>query len=123
MFVGMFACRPVESFWNPFLEGASCINLGLFYRINTPIILALDVIALVIPWRPLWSLQASKAKKLGMICVFLTGGLGMLGCIARWVTQLRYQTYVFIPSVLQYLCISKESCADKPLQVEHLCYQ
>ena len=44
------------------------------YGITAPN-LALDVLLLVLPLIPLWSLKLDKARKIALISIFLLGGL------------------------------------------------
>lgn len=71
---GLFACQPVQFFWNRLLSG-HCMNLNTFYRVNTPINIIVDVAILIIPMPALWKLQAPKKKKIGLTVVFMMGGL------------------------------------------------
>ena len=93
---GLFACHPVQYFCvsdfgchaviepstaknrysgNRLIPSGHCMSLNLFYRINTPFNIIVDIAILIIPVPALWKLQAPLRKKVGLTFVFSMGGL------------------------------------------------
>ena len=75
-FVGIFhQCRPIAYFWNRTIPGGHCIDLlGLILGTGITNVV-LDVMILILPLPVLSKLQIGKAKKIGLIGLFLVGGL------------------------------------------------
>ena len=74
-FTAAFLCQPVSFYWNRLLSGGHCINIDTFWRTIPPFNIFTDVVAILLPIPVVWSLEASKMKKLGVIMIFLTGGV------------------------------------------------
>lgn len=47
-----------------------------------------DLVLLVLPMPTVWSLQMSRARKIGLIITFLTASIGMVSCAGRWALYL-----------------------------------
>lgn len=73
---GIFQCRPIAFFWDRAIPGGQCSVQGVPFFISTSIINILsDFLILVLPLPALVKLQIGKSKKIGLIGLFLLGGL------------------------------------------------
>ncbi|KAI1170394.1 hypothetical protein F4777DRAFT_569313 [Nemania sp. FL0916] len=78
-------CQPFAFKWDKSISNGHCTNLTAGYRyISIPNIL-IDIPILYIPISSLRKLQASRGRKIGLIITFLTGGLGIITAIIRFV--------------------------------------
>ncbi|KAK4183165.1 hypothetical protein QBC35DRAFT_508565 [Podospora australis] len=78
-------CQPFAFKWDKTIPGGKCNNLMAAYRyISIPNIMT-DLAIIVLPLSTLWKLQASKMRKVGLLITFLTGGLGLVTSIVRFV--------------------------------------
>lgn len=75
--VGVVECRPIQYLWNTGISEAKCINLFLYYRLSTVMNIIGDIIIIIIPIYRIWTLQASTARKAGIVLAFLSGGLSV----------------------------------------------
>lgn len=73
--IAAFLCQPVSYYWDRLIPGGHCINVDTFWRAIPPFNIFTDVVALILPVPMVWKLEASKMKKLGVIFIFLTGGV------------------------------------------------
>ncbi|KAL6717422.1 hypothetical protein ACLMJK_005337 [Lecanora helva] len=79
IFVDIFQCYPVDSFWNtlagqnPRAQGGHCIDSFLYYMISGAVNTVEDFILLVLPIPMVWRLDASKNRKLVLTAIFLIG--------------------------------------------------
>ncbi|KAI1762243.1 hypothetical protein GGR53DRAFT_521814 [Hypoxylon sp. FL1150] len=72
-----FICKPLKYAWHPLERPQVCtltywINLHL---LSFSISLALDIILLVFPVFPVWMLQTSRKKRIGVAVMFMLGAL------------------------------------------------
>lgn len=68
-------CMPLEYTWDKSVEGGRCFNQSLWYQVsNIPNIMG-DVMIAVLPIKTVWGLQASTARKVGIMIVCLTGSM------------------------------------------------
>ena len=74
MFTFAFICTPIESVWNPNVSG-KCGNLEVFNLVNPLSWIVTDFVILFVPIPMIRRLQLSKANKIGLCALFLTGGL------------------------------------------------
>ena len=73
--VGLFLCHPISYYWDRLIPGGRCLNVDTFWRAVPPFNIVTDVVALILPVPVVWRLEASRMKKLGVIFMFLTGGV------------------------------------------------
>ena len=67
-------CLPVHSFWQPKVKHY-CINQVPYYIVQGALNFVTDVVVVLMPIPILWSLQLPTLRKLGLVVVFLLGGL------------------------------------------------
>jgi hypothetical protein len=72
--VNIFQCRPFHKAWDPDVPGY-CVNMGLFLRFNSAIMLATDFVLYAMPLVFTWHLQLRRAQRIGVNCLFGLGGL------------------------------------------------
>ncbi|KAI9037238.1 putative integral membrane protein Pth11-like [Aspergillus affinis] len=87
--VSVMQCIPVQKFWIPTLDGQCIEPAKLFYTQQIPNILS-DVILLVIPLKPVWSLSISKKQRVLLSFVFLVGCLTLIFDIVRLVAMIQF---------------------------------
>jgi hypothetical protein len=73
-FLFIFICFPVAKLWYPQLPG-KCINQVATWIANAASTILTDLIILLMPLPPLWSLHLAKREKIGLTAAF---GLGSL---------------------------------------------
>ncbi|KAI1824024.1 hypothetical protein F4861DRAFT_285973 [Xylaria intraflava] len=71
-FVDNFACSPHEKIWDPTVEG-HCINMRAETLVSAIVNLVSDLVILALPQMVIWKLNMSRAKRLGISCVFAVG--------------------------------------------------
>lgn len=73
---GILQCRPFHAAFDPeLLFTDHCIDLQAYYWGVTAANFALDIIIICLPIREVWQLQLTLRQKLGLVGVFLLGGL------------------------------------------------
>lgn len=70
----LYVCRPMSRYWDPSVSG-SCIDGSMLFLTSSVINAATDVILLLLPIWMLWRLRLSLLKKIGVLCIMMTGGL------------------------------------------------
>ncbi|KAJ8112826.1 hypothetical protein OPT61_g4902 [Boeremia exigua] len=78
LFVAIFPCRPVHSFWNRDIRG-KCIDIQATAYANSGSALVQDLILLILPLSFIRNLQMQRSRKIAvgfMLCI------GAFGCIA-----------------------------------------
>jgi hypothetical protein len=74
-FVGfVLQCFPVDGFWMP-TATSHCINRNELYLATATLGLIGDVIVLIQPIPIVWRLKVDRGRRIGIILVFLLGGL------------------------------------------------
>ena len=81
--VFIFACLPVQYYWDRSIPGGHCINYELFYILTAVLNTLTDIIVLVMPLGVVWNLNITRAKKVGLSIVFLIGGFTCVASIVR----------------------------------------
>jgi hypothetical protein len=72
VFSSAFMCKPIAKSWNPTLEGHCGSTPGLWLGSAIPSV-AIDLIILLLPLPMIWSLKMNKARKLGIMAIFVCG--------------------------------------------------
>ncbi|KAL9052718.1 MAG: hypothetical protein Q9162_005219 [Coniocarpon cinnabarinum] len=85
-------CVPVSMVFNPKIHG-KCINLKAFYKYSNLPALIIDVPMLLLPIPSCLRLHATWPRKLGLIFIFICGGLGMIASIVRFAIFLTHDTF------------------------------
>lgn len=73
-FALIFECTPRERIWDTKIAG-KCINIKAIFLLTGSWNVISDLTILVLPIVPIWQLQMSPRKKLGVYAVFSTGVL------------------------------------------------
>jgi hypothetical protein len=81
-----FRCTPVEANWNP--EVGKCIPMRPIFLGQSIPTITFDVLILLLPVRLIWGVQMARPAKIGVIVVFLLGGLVTIISIVRLVVLL-----------------------------------
>ncbi|KAL4901992.1 hypothetical protein BDW74DRAFT_181149 [Aspergillus multicolor] len=72
-------CRPLAAFWNAAAyPGAKCLDTPVTYYVPVAFNILTDFIILALPIRPLWNIQASVSRRLGVIAVITVGGVAVV---------------------------------------------
>lgn len=74
IFTNMFQCMPIKAGWDPTV-GAKCIDYNAKIVAIAIINVTTDVIVLVLPMHPVWSLQISASQKWQLSAIFSLGAL------------------------------------------------
>ncbi len=75
IFTTIFQCKPVRAGWDKTIPGEQCFNLEHFViGTNVPNIIA-DAAVIALPVPLVWKLQLSRARKVGIVSVFLLAAL------------------------------------------------
>jgi len=72
IFGTLFMCNPIAKNWNPMLDGTCGETTALWYGSAIPSVI-IDLIILLLPLPKIWGLQTSRARKGGIIAIFLLG--------------------------------------------------
>ncbi|KAF2018438.1 hypothetical protein BU24DRAFT_170900 [Aaosphaeria arxii CBS 175.79] len=81
----MFQCVPFAFNWNKNIPGGRCFNVKAFATSSSVPNIVTDVAVLVLPVKTIMELKISKGRRWGLMCIFLTGGIGIVASIARTV--------------------------------------
>ncbi|KAL3483921.1 hypothetical protein BJX62DRAFT_230654 [Aspergillus germanicus] len=72
-------CRPLPAFWNSAAyPDATCLDTSVTYYVPVSLNIMTDFIILFLPIRPLWNIQASLSRRLGVIAVVTVGGVAVV---------------------------------------------
>ena len=74
-FSAVFQCHPIAYTWDRTIQGGHCVDLVLYIRSSSAINIVLDILILALPIPVFSKLQMGKSKKIGLMCLFLLGGL------------------------------------------------
>ncbi|RYP41691.1 hypothetical protein DL767_000896 [Monosporascus sp. MG133] len=85
LIVGLTICQPFAYKWDKTIPGGRCANLMAAYRLISIPNLVTDLAILFLPFYPLWHLQMNKPLKVGIFLTFMTGSLGIITAIIRFV--------------------------------------
>lgn len=86
----IFSCRPISGFWDLTMSPPPvCINKEILYIVGSTINVATDVAILCLPIGKILGLQLSRRNKVGVIAVFLLGGLVCVVSIYRFTVLVR----------------------------------
>ncbi|KAL8960400.1 MAG: hypothetical protein Q9193_002886 [Seirophora villosa] len=96
-FAVIFQCTPRAKIWNHDVSG-SCINVQALFLVGGSWNALSDFAILILPVAPIWRLQVSPRKKIGISLVF---GTGLFACISS-VVRLIYNVQFLKTSDLNY---------------------
>jgi len=86
-------CTPFEYQWNKRIEG-KCIDQPVFYKTSSAPNILTDVLMLLLPLKTLLTLKASNPRKLGVVLIFCSGGVGVIASCIRMASF--FQTNAFV---------------------------
>ncbi|KAI4261806.1 MAG: hypothetical protein L6R42_003003, partial [Xanthoria sp. 1 TBL-2021] len=97
-------CTPREKIWDTTIAG-KCINIKAIFLLTGSWNVISDLTILVLPIVPIWQLQMSPRKKLGVYAVFSTGVFACTSSVVRLVYNVQYEkttdlTYQVVPQAL-----------------------
>lgn len=72
LFVVVFQCDPVESFWHLEL-GQNCIDQRSFALVTSLLTILTDIVVVALPFWIFLGLKISKAKKVALMVIFSLG--------------------------------------------------
>lgn len=73
--VSIFACSPVERFWNTLITDGKCLDFALNILLTCLFNIITDILILLLPSRAVWSLQIPLKKKFAIVSLF---GIGLM---------------------------------------------
>lgn len=68
-------CRPLAFFWDQTIEGGTCFNQLLYYKMCGFLNIVGDVAIMLLPVHTVWNLHTSLARRAGIAAVFLSGSV------------------------------------------------
>lgn len=74
-FEWLYACKPISKSWDLTISTGSCINQVKLFIFSGAMNTITDVVTLILPVIMMWGVQLPLRQKIGVIFVFLTGGL------------------------------------------------
>jgi hypothetical protein len=74
-FEWLYACQPIAKLWDLTITHGSCINPNAIYIFSGAMNTATDLTILLLPTVILWNLTLPTRQKIGVVCIFMTGGL------------------------------------------------
>ncbi|KAI1169697.1 hypothetical protein F4777DRAFT_572169 [Nemania sp. FL0916] len=78
----IFQCTPVARAWDPSIKGTCYNRVALFYA-NGALNVAEDLVLYLLPVRILWAINLPHKQRLGLIAVFMVGGVTVIAGIIR----------------------------------------
>ncbi|KAL6405978.1 hypothetical protein AUP68_10533 [Ilyonectria robusta] len=73
-FVWVYACQPLEKYWDLTITDGSCINFLKVTIFSGVMNTVTDAIILLLPIMILWGLSMPKRQKIGVTMIMMTGG-------------------------------------------------
>lgn len=83
-FVWVYACQPLEKYWDLTITDGSCINFLKVTIFSGVMNTVTDAIILLLPIMILWGLSMPKRQKIGVIMIMMTGGLYVSKLLLRF---------------------------------------
>ena len=74
-FEWLFACRPMEKYWDFPITDGTCINFMKIVLFNGVMNVVTDTAILCFPIWILWNLRLPVRQKIGVMGIMMTGGL------------------------------------------------
>ncbi|KAI4678269.1 uncharacterized protein J4E88_006790 [Alternaria novae-zelandiae] len=79
-------CIPIQAFFTPELyPNAVCISSGLSYYLPSVANVFMDVVIYLLPIYPLWNVQTTVRRRIGLMCVFTLGGCTIMISLLRFI--------------------------------------
>ncbi|KAK2036814.1 hypothetical protein LZ31DRAFT_425840, partial [Colletotrichum somersetense] len=86
-----FVCNPVQAYWDPTIPNFRCMNQSTLFMCDTFVSILSDLIILGVPTVLAWRLRVSTAKRLKIILLLGTGGLGVAVTVYRMFLVVKYR--------------------------------
>ncbi|KAF2499359.1 hypothetical protein BU16DRAFT_523853 [Lophium mytilinum] len=95
--IGILICQPIQMNWDPTVKGGKCGNQNAAFTSVGIVDLLTDFFILLLPMPMVVKLQIPRANKIGLVCIFCTGGLTMAIGIVRVVavTTVNFKDFSF----------------------------
>ncbi|KAJ5624536.1 hypothetical protein N7510_000845 [Penicillium lagena] len=78
-------CHPFEYNWDQSIPGGHCINKQAFFTFASLPNILTDLVMIALPLPVVWKLHTSTKVKVGLMLTFMTGTLGLVTSIMRFV--------------------------------------
>ncbi|TVY93747.1 hypothetical protein LAWI1_G000884 [Lachnellula willkommii] len=75
-------CTPFAAQWDKTI--GHCVNVEAYYQAGSAPNMATDVVILLLPIPTLIALHASVVRKIGLLLIFVTGSIGLVGSVIRF---------------------------------------
>ncbi|KAF2707388.1 hypothetical protein K504DRAFT_504558 [Pleomassaria siparia CBS 279.74] len=85
----VFQCRPFAFNWDKTIPSGVCFNIMAFSKSGSVPNIISDVVVLILPIRTVVELKISRARKVGLLLIFLLGSVGIVASIVRTVVFCR----------------------------------
>ncbi|KAF2803142.1 uncharacterized protein BDZ99DRAFT_400353 [Mytilinidion resinicola] len=85
-FAFIFRCNPISAAWNP--AAGTCIDEHTVFLAQSVPTICFDPAILVLPIRLVWNLKMALSSRIGVISIFMLGGVVTVISIARLVVTL-----------------------------------
>ncbi|KAL1986815.1 hypothetical protein VTN96DRAFT_5468 [Rasamsonia emersonii] len=84
-------CKDIRaSIEPPLYPTVKCIRIDIIYYTAASFCIFTDLVILALPIRPLWSIQASVRRRIGLICIITLGGCSPIVSLIRLVTLVQF---------------------------------
>ncbi|PSN69696.1 hypothetical protein BS50DRAFT_294417 [Corynespora cassiicola Philippines] len=107
LFLTIFACTPIETFWNRdlLLGDGKCMNIQIIGYANSASAIVQDIILLVLPMFFIKNLNMKRYRKIAVGLMFAIGSFGCITTIIRLQTLLVFKisfdpTWDYVPIVI-----------------------
>ncbi|RDW71711.1 hypothetical protein BP5796_07745 [Coleophoma crateriformis] len=87
-------CFPLDAFFHKANHpGAKCLSNKILAFVPAALSICTDIVIVVLPIRPLWTLQATLRKRLELISIVCIGGIVVIISILRLLVLLEFQKF------------------------------
>jgi hypothetical protein len=87
-FALIFSCTPTKAGWDLSIQNPTCINRNALYFAVNGFNIFTDVVILLLPIRLVLGLQIPSRQKIGLLFIFMTGGL----CVSETLCTSEYHS-------------------------------
>ncbi|KAL8665803.1 MAG: hypothetical protein Q9202_001925 [Teloschistes flavicans] len=84
--VALLICKPIRYDWDKTVPGGYCGDIMASYRWLSLANIVTDIAMLILPLPMVSQLQIPRSQKAGLAVTFLTGGVGIITCLIRFVS-------------------------------------
>lgn len=100
VFAIAFRCKPVEANWRP--DAGTCVPLKPIFLAQSIPTITFDFVILLLPVRLIWGIQMARPARIGVILIFLLGGIVTIISIVRLVVLLNTHDDVPCKSIVHF---------------------